>query len=65
MRPGYTFDLAFTRLPLYLNLQWLFGWGYYGSDSKPQAWRDEVDAEENLLGLPIFNMPAFFLGVRL
>jgi hypothetical protein len=31
---------------------------------RPDEWRDEVEHEENLFDLPLFNMPAFFFGLR-
>lgn len=63
-RIGWTFDFSISSVPLYVDVDWAMGWGLYGDDSKPQEWRDEAAAEEFLFGLPFFNMPEIFTGVR-
>jgi hypothetical protein len=58
-RPGYTFDFHLRRTPVFLNVQYLIGFGLYGDDSKPQSWKDQRDEEGEL-----FMMPAVFVGWR-
>jgi hypothetical protein len=59
VRPGYTFDFRWGGQPLFLNAQFLIGYGLYGYDSKPESWKRQVDREGEL-----FMAPMFFLGWR-
>jgi hypothetical protein len=57
-RPGYTFDFHVGSTPVFLNVQYLIGFGLYGGN-KPQSFKDQADREG-----AIFAMPVFFLGWR-
>jgi hypothetical protein len=58
-RPGYTFDFRVAGRPVFINAQYLIGFGLYGDESKPQSWKDQRDAEGEL-----FMMPMVFMGWR-
>jgi len=58
-RPGYTFDFRLGRAPMFVNLQYLIGFGLYGDQSKPQSWKDQRDREGEL-----YTAPMVFLGWR-
>ena len=38
-RLGYQFDFTISKLPLYINLQWPFGFGLYSSNS-PESYKE-------------------------
>lgn len=57
-RPGYTFDFHLGERAVFINLQYLIGFGLYGLDSKPQSFKDQVEDET------VFMAPMFFLGWR-
>lgn len=59
VRPGYTFDFRVGGRPVFINLQYLIGFGLYGDQSKPQSWKDQRDAEGEL-----FMAPMVFMGWR-
>jgi hypothetical protein len=58
-RPGYTFDFHIGSRPVFVNVQYLIGFGLYGDESKPQSWKDQRDAEGEL-----FMAPMAFMGWR-
>jgi hypothetical protein len=58
-RPGYTFDFRVGQTPVFLNVQYLIGFGLYGDDSKPPSWNAQRDEDGEL-----FMMPVVFLGWR-
>jgi hypothetical protein len=58
-RPGYTFDFHLGSTPVFVNVQYLIGFGLYGDQSKPQSWKDQRDEEGEL-----FMMPVAFMGWR-
>jgi hypothetical protein len=58
-RPGYTFDFKLGGTPVFVNVQYLIGFGLYGKDSKPQSWKDQVEREGE-----VFTAPMVFLGWR-
>jgi hypothetical protein len=59
-RLGYAFDFKINKVPLFLNIQWPFGFALYSDpDGKPESFKQH--AEEN----PFFYFPPlFFLGIR-
>jgi hypothetical protein len=58
-RFGYGFDFNIGRVPWFVNVQYLVGWGLYGDESKPQSWKDQVAREGE-----VFAAPMFFMGWR-
>jgi hypothetical protein len=58
-RPGYTFDFRVGGTPVFVNVQYLIGFGLYGDESKPQSWKDQRDREGEL-----FMAPMVFMGWR-
>ncbi|HPG41511.1 MAG TPA: hypothetical protein PLP19_10340 [bacterium] len=58
-RAGYGFDFTLGKCPLYINAQWPFGFGLYGSN-KPQSFKDENSGKKKLFYFP----PLVFIGVR-
>jgi hypothetical protein len=58
-RPGYTFDFRAGGVPMFVNAQYLIGFGLYGDNSKPQSWKDQRDKEGEL-----FTAPMVFMGWR-
>jgi hypothetical protein len=58
-RPGYTFDFTIKGTPMFVNAQYLIGFGLYGDESKPQSWKDQVAKEGE-----VFMAPMFFVGWR-
>lgn len=57
-RFGYKFDFKIKKAPLYLNLQWPFGFGLYASN-KPKSFR-EAENKNRFFYFP----PMFFFGIR-
>jgi hypothetical protein len=43
-RLGYLIDFKIGKLPCYVNVQWPFGFGLYGSN-KPQSFKDEIERD--------------------
>jgi hypothetical protein len=58
-RPGYTFDFRVGSTAMFMNVQYLIGFGLYGEASKPPSWKDQVDEEGK-----VFAAPMVFLGWR-
>jgi len=58
-RFGYALDFRMGRVPWFVNVQYLVGWGLYGDRSKPQSWKDQVAREGE-----VFTAPMFFMGWR-
>jgi hypothetical protein len=57
-RFGYSFDFTIGKVPLFVNVQWPFGFALY-SEGKPESFKNL--AREN----PLFYFPPlFFTGVR-
>jgi hypothetical protein len=57
-RFGYSFDFTIGKVPLFVNVQWPFGFALY-SEGKPESFKNR--AREN----PLFYFPPlFFTGVR-
>jgi hypothetical protein len=44
---------------MFMNVQYLIGFGLYGEASKPPSWKDQVDEEGK-----VFAAPMVFLGWR-
>lgn len=63
-RIGYRIDFDIGDAHLYVNVQWLFGNGFYASN-KPQSFHDEVEHESKKLGIFDFQSPMLFTGIRL
>jgi len=59
-RLGYSFDFKIKNVPLFLNVQWPFGFALYSDPAgKPESFKDR--AAEN----PFFYFPPlFFVGIR-
>jgi hypothetical protein len=57
-RLGYKFDFRIKKAPLYLNLQWPFGFGLYASN-KPQSFKD-AEQKNRFFYFP----PMIFVGIR-
>lgn len=58
-RVGYGFDFTFSNCPLFLNVQWPFGFGLYGSN-KPESFKDENSGSKKYFYFP----PLVFIGIR-
>lgn len=58
-RVGYGFDFTLSNCPLYLNVQWPFGFGLYGSN-KPESFKDENSGSKQYFYFP----PLVFIGIR-
>jgi hypothetical protein len=58
-RPGYTFNFRIAGRPMFVNAQYLIGFGLYGDESKPQSWKDQRDENGEL-----FMAPMAFIGWR-
>jgi hypothetical protein len=56
-RVGYRLDFVAGGLPLYVDVEWLLGFGLYGGN-KPESFRALVREE------PVFTAPMLFTGVR-
>jgi hypothetical protein len=57
-RAGYLFDFKVREIPLYVNVQWPFGFGLYASN-KPESFKQE-EREAPFFYFP----PLVFLGVK-
>jgi len=59
-RLGYTWDFKVAWLPLFINVQWPFGFALYSDDSaKPESFKDWAKHH------PFFYFPPmFFVGMR-
>ena len=57
-RAGYKFDFTIGKLPMYLNLQLLFGFGLI-QGNKPTAFIEHEKVNR------FFTAPAFFIGFHL
>lgn len=58
-RVGYGFDFIFLKCPCYINVQWPFGFGLYGSN-KPDSFKDENSGNKKYFYFP----PLVFIGIR-
>jgi hypothetical protein len=57
-RLGYLFNFNIGKVPMYLNLQWPFGFGLYASN-KPQSFK-ALEKDNRFFYFP----PLFFIGFR-
>ncbi len=57
-RLGYVWDFSINDIPLFVNVQWPFGFGLY-AQNKPESFK-EHEKENRFFYFP----PMFFIGVR-
>jgi len=57
-RLGYQFDFTVSEFPLYINLQWPFGFGLFASN-KPDSFK-EFEKDNRFFYFP----PLIFLGIK-
>lgn len=57
-RIGYIFDFKVSNLPFFVNVQWPFGFGLYGSNKPDSFW--EFEKENKFFYFP----PLIFVGLK-
>jgi hypothetical protein len=58
-RLGYLIDFTIAKSPFYINVQWPFGFGLYGSN-KPESFKHENSGHKRFFYFP----PLVFIGKR-